>query len=398
MIFTLEVLQADHGDSLLLHYGSAGAPKTIVIDGGPAGIYQESLEPRLQQIKAQLSPNKPLALPLVMVSHLDDDHVNGMLDLLDGIIDKDEDGMPQDFKISNIWFNTFDDIIGNIQIPKISGLAASASTANLNTIDPILANADHDVSAVIASTGQGRQLRDNANKLALTVNSPFKENKTKKITVVVGGVKESVVPLKNGPQITVIHPNKKRLDELQKKWDEDLKTALAKGDNSIIMASISDRDKSPFNLSSIVCVVTFKGKTILLTGDARSDDILEGLKQAKLLKANGKIHFNILKMAHHGSMANLSENFLKTVTADHYAISANGKHDNPDKDTLDALIANVPEGSTLHFTNLNGEKGLKKKMDAAIKKAKKDNPTVTFNFRKDDELSIVLNLLDDLPF
>jgi hypothetical protein len=398
MIFTLEVLQADHGDSLLLHYGSAQAPQTIVIDGGPAGIYQESLEPRLLQIKSTVSPNNPLSFPLVMVSHLDDDHVNGILDLLDGMIEKEEDGETPDFALSRIWFNTFDDIIGNIQIPNISSMAASASAANIGAIHPALARADHHITAVIASTGQGRQLRNNAQRLSLAVNSPFKEDKTKKITLVMGGVKESVVRLAKGPTITVIHPNKKRLEALQAKWDKDLKTALEDGDNSIIMAAIGDKDNAPFNLSSIVCVVKYRRKSILLTGDGRSDDILEGLRQAKLLKADGKVHFHILKMPHHGSSANLSEKFLQTVTADHYVVSANGKHENPDQDTLDALIAHVPKGSTLHFTNLNGQEQLKKKMEAAIKKASIDNPTVQFKFRADQAHSVVLNLLDAIGF
>ena len=40
MIFTLEALQAAHGDALLLHYGPADSAKLAVIDAGPRGIYQ----------------------------------------------------------------------------------------------------------------------------------------------------------------------------------------------------------------------------------------------------------------------------------------------------------------------------------------------------------------------
>jgi len=50
MLFTLEALQAKHGDSLLLHYGKPKAPKLIVIDGGPAGVYKASLRPRLAEL------------------------------------------------------------------------------------------------------------------------------------------------------------------------------------------------------------------------------------------------------------------------------------------------------------------------------------------------------------
>ena len=56
MLFTLEALQAKHGDSLILHYGKPKSPKMIVIDGGPAGVYKESLRPRLEELKTSRSP------------------------------------------------------------------------------------------------------------------------------------------------------------------------------------------------------------------------------------------------------------------------------------------------------------------------------------------------------
>ena len=37
-VFTLEALQAAHGDALLLHYGTLDNPRLIVIDGGPLGF------------------------------------------------------------------------------------------------------------------------------------------------------------------------------------------------------------------------------------------------------------------------------------------------------------------------------------------------------------------------
>lgn len=90
---------------------------------------------------------------------------------------------------------------------------------------------------------------------------------------------EKTIKWDTGLNITVIHPNEQRLKELQKRWDKDLQVAKDKGDNSIIVASITSPDTSPFNLSSIVCLVEFKKKTILLTGDARSDHIVAGLKK-----------------------------------------------------------------------------------------------------------------------
>ena len=42
---------------------------------------------------------------------------------------------------------------------------------------------------------------------------------------------------------------------------------------------------------------------------------------------------DVLKVPHHGSVRNVSRDFFKTVTADKYVISANGKYGNSDLDT-----------------------------------------------------------------
>ena len=48
MVFSLEVLQAFHGDSLLLHAGD----RLCLIDGGPTNTWATSLRPRLEQLRA----------------------------------------------------------------------------------------------------------------------------------------------------------------------------------------------------------------------------------------------------------------------------------------------------------------------------------------------------------
>ena len=52
MIFTLEALKADNGDSLILHYGESDAPRFILIDGGPnQSGYRKVIRKRLNQLK-----------------------------------------------------------------------------------------------------------------------------------------------------------------------------------------------------------------------------------------------------------------------------------------------------------------------------------------------------------
>src|SRR5690349_17987033 len=77
MIFSLEPLQAAEGDCLLLHWGTEADPKLAVIDGGPGSIWESSLRPRLEQILNGRHLNQ-LVIELVMVSHVDNDHITGI--------------------------------------------------------------------------------------------------------------------------------------------------------------------------------------------------------------------------------------------------------------------------------------------------------------------------------
>lgn len=328
-----------------------------------------------------------------MVSHLDDDHVNGIVMLSNDLINMQDDKML--FDVQNFWFNSFDDIIGNNQLPEIAALPSSAKAASPNML-PLLKGIQEDTAAVIASTGQGRQLRDNAATLSIPVNSSFKPIKRGAGKLIRGDGKGSKIDW-DQLKITVLHPTQERLIAFQEKWDQDLKVALKKGDKSIIIAAINDRDKSPFNLSSIVCLIEFGKKKILLTGDSRSDDIYNALKQANLLDKNGKFHVNILKIPHHGSFNNASDLFYDCVTADNYVVSADGKHDNPDQAWLDLFASKSPTG-IIYFVNRDGEKQLKTKMDAWVKKQKKINPDLNVVFRNDKKNGFIINLAKEVNY
>src|SRR5262245_6880943 len=79
--FKLEALEAKAGDSLLLHLGTDEKPILVLIDGGPGGVYSGSLRPRLEELRKARAPGNSLLIDMVMVSHIDDDHINGILQL-----------------------------------------------------------------------------------------------------------------------------------------------------------------------------------------------------------------------------------------------------------------------------------------------------------------------------
>ena len=123
MIFTLEALQAAHGDALLLHYGPVDSAKLAVIDAGPIGIYKSSVRPRLEEIRARRSPGATLALDYVLVSHIDDDHIHGITDLTKELVEAADSPGDPPFEIANLWHNAFDDVVGDDEVQAIAPAA-----------------------------------------------------------------------------------------------------------------------------------------------------------------------------------------------------------------------------------------------------------------------------------
>jgi hypothetical protein len=113
-------------------------------------------------------------------------------------------------------------------------------------------------------------------------------------------------------------------------------------------------DQSIPNRSSIMFVSEYDERTVLLTGDGRSSDLVRGLVRRGLMAKDGVFHVNVLKVPHHGSARNVSRKLFSQVTADTYVFSADGTNGNPDLPTLGWLVTALKEQrrqAVLVFTN-----------------------------------------------
>jgi hypothetical protein len=372
MIFSLEALSARHGDSLFLHYGTGDAPRLAVIDGGPPGVFNASLRPRLDQIKAARTPAGELPIELLMVSHLDDDHIRGVLDLTGALVDRMENEQALPYAIRRLWHNAFDDIVGNERVEFFEALGQQAEGASAASL------------AVPASVGQGRELRDRATKMGLPVNPPFE---TLVAAPAAGGAD---VPMDGGLTLKVIAPGRERVEALQREWDEELEKKGWDQQEATAQAA-SYLDSSVFNLASIVVVAQADGRSMLLTGDGRGDYILQGLTDAGLL-GQGGFHVDLLKLPHHGSSENVEPAFFEQVTADHYVVSGDGHYGNPEVETLQMIVdARGTDECLVHLTNQ--EDRLVAFFDQAAAAGSKVRPS----FRAPEALSLRVDLGDPMP-
>ncbi|MEO8595961.1 MAG: hypothetical protein ABI759_21750 [Candidatus Solibacter sp.] len=392
MIFSLEALQAGTGDCLILHYGTPAKPKFIVIDGGPPTIYDGSLKPRLQALHDKFMQDESDKLPLemVMVSHIDDDHIHGILDWMDDI--GNESAVP--CNIATLWYNSFDDILkktpGGLKT-KVASLADNivAGGAPEGVSEPI-------AKVLAASVGQGRELRAQADVRGIVLNGGFSDPAGGPGLVMAPAKGDSAVTRPGGLKLHVIGPNQKQLSDLEDSWIKDVKAHP----DAVVVANFVDR--SVPNLSSIVVVAEFQGKRMLLTGDARGDFVRDGLAAAGFLDADGKGHFDVIKMPHHGSSRNMRQDWVQDLTADHYVISANGQFSNPDQETVEWICqARGDDKYTLHLTNEKMvDPKTSKDVGAAVKKALTDNPGAhrVVDFRKSKAPSVIANLLDPVTY
>ena len=131
----------------------------------------------------------------------------------------------------------------------------------------------------------------------------------------------------------------------------------------------------------------------LLTGDAAEDEILEGLAAAGRI-VDGRFWCNVIKVQHHGSDFNLSQNFAGTVLGDHYVFCADGAHHNPEPDVVKTIVetrlAADPRPFTLWFncsperTIASRRKALRAGISEATTAAGK-HPEITVNILDDAE-------------
>ena len=321
-MLTLHVIQARHGDCLLVEWDPGAAPNAaaptlrrfILIDGGPSRVYRTHLKPELERLAAAGA-----TLDRVLLTHVDDDHVKGLLDLFTDLVRQKKAGQDPVIALDGLWHNTFSQAVGGDVLAVALQTLPPALCAHLLIVPTRGA-------AQARSIGQGDRLTQLAAGLAVPANQDFPPPRR-----IETAAPPPVVEF-DGLRVTVVGPTPAQLDALRAEWLEWLARQAARPQGVALDTSVP-------NLSSIVLLAEADGRRLLLTGDARGDQIVEGLAEAGMLDGQGRCHVDVLKLPHHGSVRNVTPEFFHTVTADTYVICADGKHDNPDPPTLEWLAA-----------------------------------------------------------
>lgn len=358
----LRAFQSDKGDCLLL---TSKDGKRVLIDGGMRDSYREHVAASLGRLASAGE-----SLDLVYVSHIDQDHTLGVLQLLDDTVawrvrdfqhrsgnrDYPDPSCSKPPKITALWHNAFHDQVGRNAGTIRDMLAATASVleAGQRVKDRTLAQSQRDL-ATGAAEGLEISSRVSPEQLDIPVNREF------------GGklafVRDGQDPVALGKlRLTVIGPFEEDLGALRREWNKWLREHKAVLDRlrermrldaerlgtggverfraaiALRAKELGDRSRVTVpNLASLMLLAEEDGKTVLLTGDGHADDILKGLEHAGRLDGSG-LHVTVLKVQHHGSEHNIHAEFCRRITADHYVFCANGSDENPDLAAVEAIV------------------------------------------------------------
>ncbi len=363
-MLSLHVIQAEFGDCFILELKSENQSTTILIDGGPSQTFQNHLKPTLQ--KLDLNGN----IDLMVLSHIDNDHIIGLIDLLSEIKNQREKGIKELVNIRRIWHNTFKNLLQLTEEPQniISTFFQFHVLKKMKNISE---------SIIMKGFQQGGDLASLAKALKIPINPNMHD-------VIVVENKIITIHL-NDINLHILGPSKKNLDKLKKEWNKWL--AEKKQTQNIESALAQILDKSIPNLASIMFLVQTENRKILFTGDGLGRDIVEALSRNKMLNKNHKFHVDVLKVPHHGSDRNNSIDFFNTVDAEYYIISANGRDDNPSMNTLKWIITSQA-GSTNHKKIVLTNKTANILKICNIYDEKKYNYECIFLEKKDDFLTL----------
>jgi len=364
-IFSIEAVKAKEGDCLLLHYGDGDDRRVVLVDGGPPGVYKSFLEPRLKQLTATLGDGDGgLPLELVMVSHIDQDHVAGVLQLLRAVEQATDDGRDTPYDVRELWHNAFHKIAGDEAVDPASLLSAVEKRREPPRSE-----------LVLASVAQGQDTAVVATKLGIDRNGG-------QPLVLAGHRRE----LPGGLVLDAIGPSEARVEALKRQWAEE----IGAEPSELVAAQLDD---SVFNLSSLLVVASLGKLRMLLTGDGLAGDVLAGLEAADLLDAKRKAHFDVLKVPHHGSDRNVDTEFFRRVTADHYVISGDGKHSNPELATLEMIDdARGGDEYDIWLTYRTGREGLGDKIAKFAADQRLAKRKARLHFPEDGADSLIVDL------
>lgn len=275
----VEFLKAGAGDSIWISHNQ----KNIVIDGGKS---TSAIKKRYNQMP------KAENIDLLVVTHIDSDHIAGVIALVKYIKKKDELG-----RIKEVWFN----------FPK-------KEKTNEYSV-----NEGNELSGLLCKIDRLNWNNNTSELLGRTIE--------------IGGLKLQVL----APDHDVAYEYKpeapKEMGAEQKDWEVELKTLIEYVDDDNL-------DTGGPNSQSIVILVECDGKKTLFPGDCTPQELYDALHAYNTIHET-PLKLELMKLPHHGSTRNITKEIINEIDCQSFVISTkkNNKYGFPQKETIAKLIS-----------------------------------------------------------
>jgi hypothetical protein len=168
------------------------------------------------------------------------------------------------------------------------------------------------------------------------------------------------VDMGDGLSVTVLGPTQTRLRALKPQWRDEVAAAINRGalqeappdlealgasrppllrnhtDLTRLALSPTPADTSKANASSIILLLEWENRRILLTGDAFADDVRDGLVG---LGPNQPVALDLFKVPHHGSKQNMTRALVEAVECPLWVFSSDGtRYCHPDAEAVARIL------------------------------------------------------------
>lgn len=320
-MFTIDMLPAEHGDCLWIEYGDAAAPHRVLIDGGTPGTVR-ALRARIEAL-----PPAQRRFELLVISHIDADHIGGAIELLDDT--------RLGVTFGDVWFN------GHRHLPSDGSRGAA----------------------------QGEALTEMLTARGLPWNRAFGGGP---IVVPPEGTLPTVT-LPGAMVLTLLSPYATGLARLRDAWEKECRDAGispehgrrrevahrearvkprrgARPDVTALNEVPFTQDTAEANGSSIALLAEHGGRRLLLTADAYPGVLLESFERLFAERGEAPLRVDAMKVSHHGSRGNTTWPLLYRVDCAHYLFSTDGSvFSHPDDECVARVIAHGHATPTLHF-------------------------------------------------
>lgn len=342
-MFRLKMYPAKNGDSFLVSAGST----YILIDAGFASTYQDFIAQDLAQLA-----EAGARLNLVVCTHIDADHIGGLLEFfsLNGASDK------RGIEVDAVWHNSLRSLPPQAALPD-----------GLNDRMVLEAIRRRGFQGVATPSPNPISARQGSSLSKLLRQHGYTWNSGDGTSCISEG--SSPVFLSNNVGVKVIGPKASRLEELRELWLREVRKLGYKGssqpsdliddayemwcatlplpsvsqatpitaNSSRRLADVYTPDASIPNGSSIALLI-FKGNTrLLFLGDAWAEDVVDRLKA--LQPTTAPLVFDAIKVSHHGSLRNTSVELLSIADSPCFLISSDGsRHGHPDFEVLAEIV------------------------------------------------------------